>query len=221
MKSLVLASVLTILSASPAHADENPALAQSTMPAVTHALELGVGAGYAQAEGDIGAGMSALGDLSSSGRTAELQVGYRIIPHLELGVYGTFSGFTAGDEVADSTDVHGATAGLQAAWHFLPAEAIDPWLGLSTGWRGLWLGPGEGQRTSLQGFELARLQVGVDYRVTPEIAIAPVVGASLSMFVSQDAPGTNGYQDIEDPQANVFFFAGLMGRFDLLGQRVR
>jgi hypothetical protein len=226
MKSLstvfTVVSSLSLLSASSALADENAGnVSRSSIPAVTHALEIGVGAGYAQGTGDIGSGMSSLGDLSSAGGTAELQVGYRIIPQLELGLYGTFSGFASGDALADSTDVLGATAGVQAAWHFLPAETIDPWIGLSTGWRGLWLTPSEGKNTSLQGFELARLQVGVDYRVTPEVAIAPVVGASLSMFVSQDAPGQSGYEDISDPQANVFFFAGLMGRFDLLGQQVR
>jgi hypothetical protein len=220
--AFTLVSSVSLLSASSALADENAgSLSKSTIPAVTHALEIGVGGGYAQGAGDIGSGMSSLGDLSSAGGTAELQLGYRIIPHLELGVYGTFSGFSSGDALADSTDVLGATAGIQAAWHFLPAEAIDPWIGLSTGWRGLWLTPDQGKNTSLQGFELARLQVGVDYRVTPEVAIAPVLGASLSMFVSQDAPGTSGYQDIDDPQANVFFFAGLMGRFDLLGTQVR
>ncbi len=226
MKSLVSAftivSSLSLLSAGAALADEDAgSLSRATIPAVTHALEIGVGAGYTQGTGDIGSGMSSLGDLSGAGGSAELQVGYRIIPHLELGLYGSFSGFQSGDALADSTNVLGASAGVQAAWHFLPAEALDPWIGLSTGWRGLWLSPDSGKNTSLQGLELARLQVGLDYRVTPEVAIAPVVGASLSMFVSQDAPGQSGYQDINDPQANVFFFAGVMGRFDLLGEQVR
>jgi hypothetical protein len=117
--------------------------------------------------------------------------------------------------------VLGAAAGIRADWHFLPAESIDPWVSLSTGWRGLWLTPDEGKNTSLQGLEIARLQVGVDYRITPEVAISPVLGASVSTFLSQDGPGQDGYQDIEDPEANVFFFAGLLGRFDVLGTTVR
>jgi hypothetical protein len=43
----------------------------------------------------------------------------------------------------------------------------------------------------------------------------------VSMFLSEDRPGQDGYQDIDDPKANVFFFAGVLGRFDLFGDHVR
>ena len=73
--------------------------------------------------------------------------------------------------------------------------------------------------TSLQGLELARLQVGADYRLTKDIAIAPVIGGSLSMFVSEDNAMTNDLTEIHDKKVNFTGFAGLSGRFDLGGSR--
>jgi hypothetical protein len=138
-----------------------------------------------------------------------------VIDHLTIGAYGTLAAFDNGDVLADDTNAIGATAGIQAAWHFRPDRSIDPWIRLGTGWKGLWLAPDQGKNTSLQGFELARLQIGVDYRISPEIAIAPVVGGSLGMFVSQDSPMTADYTEISDKQVNFTGFAGLAGTFDL------
>jgi hypothetical protein len=212
------AGALLVLHGDAAFAQEGGDLTRS-IAAVRNSLEIGVQGGYAQGTGNIGEGVGSVSDLSEAGGAGEIQLGWRVIPQLTIGVYGTFSGYSAGDELAGDTDVLGATAGLRADWHFLPAETLDPWVSLSTGWRGLWLTPDEGQDTSLQGLELARVQVGLDYRVSPELAISPVVGAGLSMFLSEDSPVTDGYEEIEDPQANVFFFAGLMGRFNVLGER--
>ena len=206
-----------------AFADDDTAgsLSRTAVPAVTHALEIGVSGGYAQGTGDIGDGMGSVGDLAGAGGAGELQLGYRLLPHLTLGLYGTFSGYADGDLIQQSTDVLGASAGIRADWHFLPAAELDPWVSLGTGWRGLWLSPDQGGNTSLQGFEIARLQVGVDYRITPEVSISPVLGASVSRYTQQDSPATDGYQDINDPQAQAYFFGGVMGRFDLLGRQVR
>ena len=93
----------------------------------------------------------------------------------------------------------------------------DPWVSLGTGWRALWLSPDNGKVTSLRGLELARLQVGVDYRITKDVAIAPVIGGSVSIFVSQDSPMTRSYADIPDKKVNVTGFVGLAGRFDFGG----
>jgi len=108
---------------------------------------------------------------------------------------------------------------VQAAWHFRPDRSIDPWVSLGGGWKGLWLDPNHGKTTSLQGLDLARVQLGVDYRVSPDVSISPVVGGSLGMFVSQDSPMTNGYTEIGSKKVNFTGFAGLAGRFDVGGKR--
>jgi hypothetical protein len=186
---------------------------------VRNAFEIGVSTGYAQGAGKLGGDMGSLEDVSGPGGLVELNLGYRIIPELSVGAYGTFSKFQKGDDLASDTDVLGATAGIQAAWHFRPARSVDPWVSLGGGWKGLWLDPGSGKTTSLQGLELARLQIGADYRVSPDVAITPVIGGSLSMFVSQDSPMTNDLTEIQDKEVNFTGFAGLAGRFDLGGRR--
>ncbi len=129
--------------------------------------------------------MSNLEDVAGPGGALELDLGYRIIPNLTIGAYGTFARNDNGDHVSGSTNVYGATRGLQAAYHVRPNMSVDPWISLGGGWKGMWLNPNIGKVTSLQGFELARLQIGVDYRVSDNISIAPVIGGSLGMFITQ------------------------------------
>lgn len=179
-------------------------------------FEIAVGTGYAQGGGKLGGTLGNLEDLAGPGAAVEVDVGYRIVPQLTVGVYGTLAKSQHGDRIDSNTGVLGATAGAQAAWHFRPHVSIDPWVSLGAGWRALWLDPDAGKVTSLQGLDVARLQLGVDYRITKEIAIAPVIGGSLSMFVSQDSPMTTGYTEIADRKVNVTGFVGLSGRFDFV-----
>ncbi len=189
------------------------------VPAVSRALEIAVGGGYLQGVGDIASNAARVQDLSGPGGTVELKLGYRAIPEFAIGGYGSFSQFGTGDSVASGTDVRSATAGVYADWHFRPEMSVDPWVELSSGWRGLWLAPDTGKATSIQGWEVARLQLGVDYRVSPEVAIAPVIGAGLNVFLTQDTPATTDFENIHDPRPNVFFFGGLQARFDVLGTK--
>jgi hypothetical protein len=191
------------------------------VPTVNHAFEVGVSTGYQQGAGKLGGNMGSLEDIAGPGGAVELDLGYRIIPELSVGLYGTYSQNATGDLVANNTDVLGATAGVQVVFHARPDRSVDPWISLGSGWKGLWLNPDRGKVTSLQGFELARLQVGADYRVSKDISIAPVIGGSLSMFVSEDSPMTDSYTEIQDKKVNFTGFAGLSGRFDLGGTRGR
>ncbi|MEO7733156.1 MAG: hypothetical protein ABIY55_19490 [Kofleriaceae bacterium] len=185
----------------------------------TSALELGIGAGYAQGAGKLGGTMGNVEDVSGPGGLVEVNLGYRITPQLSLGAYGTFSKFQQGDHVVGNANVLGASAGVQATWHVRADRSIDPWVSLGTGWKALWINPVNSPSTSLQGLELARLQVGADYRVSRDVAIAPVIGASLSMFVGQENEMASSLTEIQDKQVNVTGFAGLAGRFGLVGSR--
>jgi hypothetical protein len=189
------------------------------VPSVKNAFEIGVATGYTQGGGKLGGSMGSLEDVAGPGAAVELDLGYRVIPQLTLGAYGTFSKYQHGDNIDSNTDVLGATAGIQAAWHFRPDAAIDPWVSLGTGWKGVWLNPDSGKVTSLQGLELARLQVGADYRLTKDIAVAPVIGGSASLFISEDSAMTTDLTEIHDKKVNFTGFAGLSGRFDLGGSR--
>lgn len=189
------------------------------VPAVSNAFELGISAGYSQGGGELGGNMADLDELAGPGAAIELSAGYRIIPHLSIGAYGTLAAYSEGDSLDSETSVLGASAGLQAVLHTRPDRSIDPWVSIGAGWRGLWFDPTNGDTTALQGLDLARLQVGADYRVSKDVAIAPVIGVTMSMFLSEDSPMTDGYTEIDDKKVNITGFAGISGRFAFGGER--
>jgi hypothetical protein len=224
MNATKIVSVVSLLVPAVAYAQPEEALEAQTsvdhaVGPVRNAFELGVTAGYSQGGGKLGNEMPDLDDVAGAGAAVELDAAYRIIPHLSVGAYGSFATYASGDAINDDTNVLAATAGVQAALHLRPDRSIDPWVSVGTGWKGLWLDPQSGKGTSLQGLELARLQLGVDYRVSEDVAIAPVIGGSISMFVSEDSPMTADYTEIASKEVNFTGFAGLAGRFDFGGSR--
>ena len=182
---------------------------------VKNAVELTVGTGYEQGFGKFSSKMPSLTDVGAGGGAVQVGVGYRIIPQLSLGLYASGAAFGQGDQVASSANLYSAAAGVQVDWHILPGgHALDPWISLGSGWRGYWIHE-NGATTSLQGMELAKLQLGVDYRLTRDVSISPVLGVDLSTFLTEGTPGANGFYNVASPEVNTFFFAGLMGRFDI------
>lgn len=214
--SVVLGSMLVVGAASADEKDRASAAdgSNDTFRAPTHAVELTVGTGYAQGVGDIGARQPKLNDVGLAGGAVQLGAGYRLTPNLTLGVYGSGGMFGRGDTVDSSASVYTATAGVEAGWHFRPDQQLDPWVSLGSGWRGYWVSADQGT-TALHGIQLAKLQVGLDYRLSQGVAISPVIGADLSTFLTESTPQTNAYQNISNPNVNTFVFAGLQGRFDI------
>jgi len=180
----------------------------------TRALELGVQSGYTQGIGDVASGLPSLYGVAHAGGAVEASVGYRIVPQLSLGVYGSGSVFSRGDQVDDTTNIYSANAGVQGVAHVLPDRLLDPWVSLGTGWRGYWLDSSKGT-TSMHGWQIARLQVGLDIRATQAVAVGPVVGADLTAFFTREEAGQNSYYSVNAPYLNTFVFAGLQGRFDI------
>ena len=186
--------------------------------APSNAWEIGLGFGYSQGVGDIGGNSPTLTDLTHGGGEVQLSLGYRINPNWLVGIYGTGGKYSLGNLTPSDSDVWSATAGVQANYHVLPGAAWDPWVGLGASWRGHWISK-PGATDSRHGLDLARLQVGVDYRVSPEFSVSPYVGASATVFLTQSLSQQNGFSNVPDPSVNFFFAGGLMGRFDILGSR--
>jgi len=178
-------------------------------------LEIAVGGGYTQGAGGAGSA-GQLEDLTGAGGTAEVQLGLRVTPTFSIAGYGTLARFQAGETALTGGRAHAATAGLQAAWHARESRSIDPWVSVGAGWRGLWLSPKDAASTAVHGIELLRLQLGVDYRISPSVAITPVIGASASVFLVENGPMTE-LSSIADKQLNLYGFTGLLGRFDIGG----
>ncbi|HYV66000.1 MAG TPA: hypothetical protein VE964_07135 [Myxococcales bacterium] len=177
--------------------------------------ELGLGIGYSQGVGDVGGSSPTLTDIAHGGGEVQLNVGYRINPRWLIGIYGTAGKYTLGSGTPDGSDVWGATAGVQANYHFMPDQDWDPWIGLASGWRGQWIDKQSAGTDVRHGLEMARLQVGLDYRVSPEFAVSPYLGVSANIYLSQELTGQKGFSNVSDPNVNIFFTGGIMGRFDL------
>jgi len=211
-----------LIAATPALAQEEAAVsapASDRSPgAPSRAWEIGLGLGYSQGVGDIGGNSPTLTDLTHGGGELQLNIGYRIDPHWLVGIYGSGGKYSTGNATPSDSDVWSATAGIQANYHLLPGEQWDPWIGLGSGWHGHWISKPAGT-DSRHGLDLARLQVGVDYRVSREFAVAPYVGASATMFLTQQLAQQSTFSNISDPNVNVFFFGGVMGRFDIMGSK--
>jgi Outer membrane protein beta-barrel domain len=179
-----------------------------------NALELKVGFDYTQGFGGIGKTLPNLSDLGTAGGEIQLGVGYRLNPDLMLGIYGTADQFGRGTNVDPTASLYSATAGLEANWHFLPNQLWDPFVGLGTGWRGYWVGVDRGT-TSLHGWQIARFDIGIDYRMTEAVSMAPVIGVDLTTFFGQQAAGQTAFYNVGTPEVNTFIYAGLLGRFDI------
>ena len=145
---------LIALAATPVFAQEVQTSSQKAPTSAEGALEITLGAGYAQGFGDIGGSQRSLTDLNSAGGEVIVGAGYRIDRHLFVGAYGSGGKYSTAD-LTNGADIWTATAGAQANYHFLPDNEWDPWVGLASGWRGHWVKSGSGT-DSRHGWDIAR-----------------------------------------------------------------
>lgn len=208
----VAAALATLAFASTASAQQSPeqkTYFQERVAAPSSAWEVSVASGYTQPLGalDKFTGMPSVG---LQGIGFDLGVAYRMSQHWAIGVGGQYHEIYA----PNAAGARGMTAGIDASYHFSPQARLDPWLGLGTGYRFLWVDHTSPKSNVLDhGFELARARAGIDLRVSPGFAIAPVVGADMNLFLWQASAGST--VAIADPRLNTFVFAGLQGRFDV------
>jgi hypothetical protein len=187
-----------------AHAADAPASAG-------HALELGARLGFSLPLGSFRAQESiALAGTSLQGPTESLSdhygvripiaidVGYRLVPSLMLGVYAQY-GFISGKSGAGcggctNDAAHDVSFGVQAQYHFLPSGPIDPWLGLGVGYEYASQnatpplnnlgGPVEAQVT-YRGPQLLNLQGGVNFKVNGALELGPFLSFSVAEFTNE------------------------------------
>jgi hypothetical protein len=209
-----------------AAAQENAMAIEGSAPrpltAPKEAFEIDVNTGYTQGFGAIsGQRGGAVSDVARGGIGVGLGLGYRATPELAVGVTGQYQELAPAAAQSTGTRVRGAALGVEGKVHFRPYERVDPWLSVGTGYRMLWIAPqGPGNNLLQHGFELARGQVGLDVRVSPDIALGPVVGGDVNLFTTRNPEGPEGNAMIPDKRVSTFLFAGVQGRFDLGGRRV-
>ncbi|MBX3187735.1 MAG: hypothetical protein KF819_11995 [Labilithrix sp.] len=191
--------------------EENVRWFARTKPAPSRAFELGAATGYTQGFGLARAGVE-MGSIAAEGIGAELAAGYRVDPHWSFGVAGQF--YEVIPERA--AGARGLTGTLGVQYHFKPETTFDPWVELGLGYRGLWETQSPEQPAiDRQALQVARVRLGADYRITESVSLGPFIGLDANVFVTENgAP-------VDDPRLSTFVMAGMIGRFDLGGERKR
>ena len=165
-----------------------------------HGLEIGFRSGVSIPAGDIEPGWT----LSSQrGLQFPLWVdlGYRVGP-VVVGGYGVWApGLTAGDCSNATCFMYAWKTGVEIQVHAARrGEQVDPWISFGIGYEWntfqYWLhnGGGDGQET-LQGWDLARFGLGVDFALSPSLKLGPFAHATVSQFVKFDH--SSGYPNTD------------------------
>jgi outer membrane protein OmpA-like peptidoglycan-associated protein len=214
--AVVLGSSLALFAAPASAQERSESYLSQHLRAPSNALELKIGTGYTQGFGNAGPSRP-LQDLGGAGLGASLDVDYRLSRPWSVGVESQYQELTD----KDNTSARGLAFNAGATYHLDPLVRGDPWVRVGTGYRLLWENDPSGARglTVLRhGFELATAKIGYDVRVSEDLAIAPVIGADLNMFLWQDRSDTSASQ-MSSAQVGTFVYAGLQGRFDIGGER--
>jgi hypothetical protein len=150
--------------------------------------------GYGIALGDI-ARDDSLSDSVSGQVPFALDLGYRVSPNLFIGLYGQYGIGILGGSFSDACDLssqiscsaHDIRLGIEAHYHILPRQKLDPWLGLGFGyeWLGISIsGGGNDASATFSGFEFVSLQAGLDIAVAQHFYLGPFLSLSLAEYSS-------------------------------------
>ena len=228
----VLSGVVVLCGVSQAHAE-------------TQGFELGGRLGYGIPMGkvsDMGTGNNDLSSVISGMVPLQFDIGYRVIPNLMVGGYFMYGFGITGDDLqklcdagetfgADvSCSAHDIRLGVQAHYHFLPDQTVDPWLGAGIGYE--WLGfsveqsaLGQSSTASVtgHGWEFVNLQGGVDFGLAPGIGLGPFLSLSVGQYdtssSSCDGDGCTSSDsrsnDIDKKALHEWLTLGVRGTFVL------
>ena len=219
--AVIAIAVVTVVCTASAE-EKRESFFRARVSAPKHALELSPGLSYAEPFGDVAKGAN-VRDFAGSALAPHLGIAYRLTPHLALGVSGMYQEFSTGNDVSGATSSGRARAvggGPDVTVHFRPYERVDPFLRGGFGYRAMWeVRAGANKGVVRHGLEIGRLALGLDMRVSQDVAIAPVIGANANVFFWA-SPDNGPSGAIADPRVNLTAMAGLEARFDLGGARI-
>jgi len=141
-----------------------------------------------------------------------VDLGYRVMPELFVGLYGQYGFGFPGDTFGNRCDANPDAScwasmlrlGLEVHYHPVPRSVANPWVGLGLGYEWLTIGIEQSDdelSLTVHGFELLNLQAGLDFKVTDNFYLGPALTFSLGQYsdVSTDCAGDATDCD-EDPE---------------------
>jgi hypothetical protein len=205
--------------------------------------QLGLRVGYALGTGDVYSGLS-LRDSSSGALPVTIDLGWRFLPQLYGGLYGSFAPVFLKTNPLSCPEGFDCNAqdwrfGVQFDFHFVPRSRLDPYVGLGGGYEILRTNVSGGTPVPLptggsapghasvyiidRGWEFANLTLGFDARVDRWVGIGPYLSGSLNEF---NVHTGNQYVNVGGTQVSntavspvnshlhEIFFAGVRGTFN-------
>jgi hypothetical protein len=195
-------------------------------------FEGGLRLGYGIPLGEAAEGAD-LSDVIGGQIPIWIDLGYRVIDPLFIGLYFQYGiGLVGGDlgDACDALDLDCSTSdmrlGVQGHYHISPTENLDPWVGLGIGYE--WMGESvEGAGLTLDstasGIEFLDLQAGLDISVAEHVKIGPFLSFSLGQYSSVSAE-CDGLQpacemvgtrdgDIEETAMHEWLMIGVRGAY--------
>ncbi len=195
---------------------------------VNSGIEVGLRTGYAIPFGNsvgapAGASAPNLSDTISGAIPIWIDAGYRFAsPNLFVGAYFQYgigingSQLTQGPGCQCSTNV--VMYGLQAHYHFLPDQTIDPWVGYGIGMESANESGQNSTGGSLSGWDYGILQVGADYRgLMDNLSVGPMVMFGFGQYnnLSQSAGGQSQSASIQQTAMHEWLTLGIRGAYDI------
>lgn len=202
-----------------------PAAAVSTSAAAPGKIFVGLRLGYGLPMGDA-AKDSKLSDTFKGMIPIWLDLGYMVTQNVMVGLYGQYAFASVADKVCTSgADCSGSSMrfGVQGQYHILPAEKINPWVGLGIGYEmsSIKASGGGGEATiGMKGMEYVNIQGGADFKLNPAVGIGPFLSFSLGKYGSSKITATgmpDQSQDIPSDQTAMheWLTLGVRGAFNL------
>lgn len=184
-------------------------------------FEVGARLGWGFPLGESADGQD-LSDFVSGQIPLQLDLGYRLDPHLFVGGYFQYGiGFVSDDTCTGGADcsANSVRLGLQATYHFTPVNQGNAgWLGAGIGYEWATLsaeGGGSELSTTASGFEFFNIQGGYDFKVTDQFRVGPYGMFTLAQYssTSMEFNGVEQDGDIEDKGLHQWLFVGVKGTF--------
>lgn len=204
--------------------------------------QLGLRTGYALGTGGVYSGLD-LNDGSHGALPVILDLGWRAIPELYVGVYGQFGYvFPRENNVSCPTGFDCAVQdwrmGLQVDYHFLPRLSWDPYVGIGAGYEILHnsvtgstpvrlpsgVATGNVDASTIdRGWEYGALTLGADFRIDRQFGVGPFVTGTMGQYnvhTGNQTVSVGSNQVANGPVSPVehtwheLFIAGLRGTFN-------